>query len=385
MISNYIGSESRILYERAIADRLSKIAPFLTYDKDPYLVVADGHLYWICDAYTTTNRYPYSKPVGNINYIRNSVKVTVNAYSGETNFYITDPAVDPMIRVYAKIFPTLFRPLSELPSSLRAHVRYPQDLFDVQSLIYETYHMENPQVFYNKEDLWMVANEKLQAEVQKMESYYAIMRLPGEKKEEFIQMIPYTPNKRDNMIAWLCARSDSSNYGKMLVFKFPKQDLTYGPMQVAARIDQDPVISSQLTLWNQQGSSVTRGNLLVIPIREEVIYVQPVYLQATSGKLPELKRVIVAHGNRIAMETTLDEALGKVFGIPSRAPSTQQQHPGTSSTPEQAQDSKQLARSAMDRYIRATKYLKEGNWAKYGEEFDFLKKDLERLVQQNGK
>ena len=385
LISGYIGNESRILYERTIQERLSKIAPFLTFDKDPYLVVAEGRLFWICDAYTTTRLYPYSKPVGGINYIRNSVKAVVDAYTGDTKFYTTNLAADPMIRAYAEIFPTLFRPQTELPSALRAHVRYPQDLFDVQSTIYETYHMEDPQVFYNKEDLWMVANEKMQEQVQKMESYYAIMRLPGEKKEEFIQMIPYTPNKRDNMIAWLCARSDSANYGKMLVFKFPKQDLTYGPMQVAARIDQDPVISSQLTLWNQQGSSVTRGNLLVIPILEEVIYVQPVYLQATSGKLPELKRVIVAHGNRIAMETTLDEALARVFGSPARAPEAKQQSPGTNAAPEKSQDGKQLARSAMDRYLRATKYLKEGNWARYGEEFDLLKKDLERLVQQNGK
>ncbi|MBL0176203.1 MAG: UPF0182 family protein [Ignavibacteria bacterium] len=387
LISSYLADQSRILYVRNIQDRVQKIAPFLTYDRDPYLVVAEGCLFWMYDAYTSTNRYPYSKPVEGINYIRNSVKVVIDAYDGKTTFYLNNASVDPMIRTYAGIFPTLFRPQEEMPSALRAHVRYPQDLFDVQAAIYETYHMEDPQVFYNKEDLWNVANEKLQDQVQKMESYYAIMRLPGEATEEFIQMIPYTPNKRDNMIAWLCARSDREHYGKMLVFKFPKQDLTYGPMQVAARIDQDPVISSQLTLWNQQGSSVTRGNLLVIPIREEVIYVQPVYLQATSGKLPELKRVIVAHGNRISMETTLEDALARVFGRTEAPAATAAQPAATTKAGPVSgpQEVRQLARSAMDRYTRAMKYLKDGNWTKYGEEFDQLKKDLERLVDQSAK
>lgn len=384
LISGYLMPESRILYNRTIQERVKKIAPFLTFDKDPYLVIAGGRLCWIYDAYTTTSDFPYSKPMEDFNYIRNSVKVVIDAYNGKTTFYTFGEKSDPLIRVYRGIFPGLFRDESEMPQTLREHVRYPQDLFDAQADIFETYHMEDPKVFYNKEDLWNVANEKAEEKVSKMESYYVVMRLPGEQKEEFIQMIPYTPNKRDNMIAWLCARSDGDKYGHLLVYKFPKQDLTYGPMQVAARIDQDPLISQQLTLWNQQGSSVTRGNLLVIPIKEEVMYIQPVYLQATTGKLPELKRVIVSYGNRISMQPTLDQALEDVFKGSMTSPPA-------GSTPAEIQasekigtfDTKQLSKSALDKYTQAMKYLKDGNWAKYGEQLELLKKDLEQMVKLN--
>ncbi|MDH7515827.1 MAG: UPF0182 family protein [Bacteroidota bacterium] len=381
LISGYLGRGSRILYNRTIRERLRTIAPFLQYDEDPYLVVADGRLVWICDAYTVSDQYPYSRPVEGVNYIRNSVKAVVDAYDGSTRFYVFDRGSDPMIRVFENIFPTLFVDASRMPESIRAHVRYPQDLFDIQSSIYETYHMVDPLVFYNKEDLWNIANEKLQDHVVRMESYYVIMRLPGEASEEFIQMIPYTPNRRDNMIAWLCARSDSPNYGRMLVYKFPKQELTYGPMQVSARIDQDPVISAQLTLWNQQGSSVTRGNLLVIPIKEDLLYVQPVYLQATAGKLPELKRVIVSYGNRIAMEATLAEALNRVFGGPSKAAERPSQEQGITAPPVSPLPVGELARSALERYDRAMRYQREGDWAKYGEEIRLLRDDLERLAR----
>ncbi|MBI5645509.1 MAG: UPF0182 family protein [Ignavibacteriae bacterium] len=390
LISGYIGPESRMVYHRAIQDRVSKIAPFLSYDGDPYLVVGDGRLVWMYDAYTTTDAFPYSRPVGNISYIRNSVKITIDAYNGETQFYSFGIDTDPIIRVYARIFPGLFKPIDAMPASLQKHVRYPQDLFDMQAEVYSTYHMEDPTVFYNKEDLWNIANEKLQEEVQKMESYSVVMRLPGEPREEYIQMVPYTPNRRDNMIAWLCARSDGANYGRMLVFKFPKQELTYGPMQVTARIDQDPIISSQLTLWNQQGSSVTRGNLLVFPIKEDVMYVQPVYLQATSGKLPELKRVIVSYGNRISMEPTLEEALRRVFGgnaalstpAPRSSPAAAITSPTANTSPLNVS---QLSKSALERYERAVKYQREGNWSKYGEELELLKQDLKKLVEQSAK
>ncbi len=383
LISGYIAPESKVLYYRNIHERVRKIAPFLTFDQDPYLVVADGRLYWIYDAYTTSSNFPYSKPAADFNYIRNSVKIVIDAYNGETNFYLFNADKDPMVRVYRRIFPDLFRDQSELPENLRAHIRYPQDLFDVQSEIYSTYHMEDPQVFYNKEDLWNIANEKLQDNVVQMESYYAIMRLPGEPHEEFIQMIPYTPNKRDNMIAWLCARSDGDNYGKMLVYKFPKKEQVYGPMQVAARIDQDPVISQQLTLWNQQGSSVYRGNLLVIPIREEVMYVQPVYLQATSGKLPELKRVIVAYHNRLAMETTLEESLRQVFRARSGEEAETADAAGAAfGTPEPpAEGIRELSRSAMKIFNNAISAQRGGDWARYGQEIDRLKKELEALVK----
>ncbi|MBN1447693.1 MAG: UPF0182 family protein [Bacteroidetes bacterium] len=385
LISGYISPESRILYHRSIHDRVRKLAPFLAFDDDPYLVVADGRLYWIYDAYTYSSRYPYSKPIAGFNYIRNSVKIVIDAYNGQTTFYTFGKDVDPMIHVYRSIFPDMFREQEELPEALWAHVRYPQDLFDIQSELYATYHMEDPQVFYNKEDLWNIANEKLEDNVVQMESYYAIMRLPGETQEEFIQMIPYTPNKRENMIAWLCARSDGEHYGKRLVYKFTKQELIFGPMQISGRINQDPEISQQLTLWNQQGSSVYRGNLLVIPIKKEVMYVQPVYLQATSGKLPELKRIIVAYHNRLAMEPTLEQSLRRVFRSQGDIPAEAGQvlADGTSPPAPIVRNMRDLARTAMEYYENAIRAQREGKWARYGEEIEKLKKELEQLVEES--
>jgi uncharacterized protein len=382
LISGYVTPDSRILYNRNIHDRVRRVAPFLHFDGDPYIAATGGRLFWICDAYTVTDRYPYSRPAGDagFNYIRNSVKVTIDAYSGEMCFYSIAPEKDPLIRVYGRMFPGLLRPIAEMPEGIRAHIRYPQDLFDVQSHVLATYHMEDPQVFYNKEDVWNIATEKLQDEVVQMESYYAIMRLPGEEREEFILMVPYTPNKRDNMIAWLCARSDGKQYGRLLVYKFPKRALTYGPMQVSGRIDQDPLISQQLTLWNQQGSSVTRGNLLVIPIRGDVLYVQPIYLQATSGKLPELKRVIVSYANRIAMGMTLEEALLSVFRV--QAQQAANGDTDARQAVETEADPRALARSALERYNRAVTAQRQGDWARYGEELNLLKKDLDRLAAQ---
>ncbi len=387
LISQYVTPESRIHYHRNIFERVNKLAPWLEFDEDPYIVLANKRLYWIYDAYTTTDRYPYSMPYqGTLNYVRNSVKIVIDAYSGKTTFYKFNEQSDPFIRVYSKIYPGMFRNISEMPEELRSHIRYPQDLFDIQASIYEVYHMTDPQVFYNKEDLWNIANEKLNESVAKMESYYALIRLPGESKEEFIQMVPYTPNRRDNMIAWLCARSDGEHYGKMLVYKFPKQDLTYGPMQISARIEQDPDISQQLTLWNQQGSSVTRGNLLVIPVKNEQLYIQPVYLQATEGKLPELKRVIVSYSNRIAMEPTLDLALTRVFSVSTREAARIKSGGVQEIQPIAAVRSlNQVAREAMQRYTRAQEYLKDGKWAKYGEEIEALKKELEELVKLSSK
>jgi uncharacterized protein len=391
LISGYISSESRILYNRLISDRVRKIAPFLAFDDDPYIVVAGGRLQWIYDAYTFSSVYPYSKPAQGFNYIRNSVKVVIDAYTGETKFYLFDNGNDPMVRVYQRMFPALFQPRSEFPEELENHVRYPQDLFDVQSEVFATYHMRDPQVFYNKEDLWNIATEKMQETVVRMESYYAIMRLPGEPKEEFIQMIPYTPNRRDNMIAWLCARSDGDNYGKLLVYKFSKKEQIFGPMQVVARIDQDPYISQQIALWNQHGSSVYRGNLLVIPIKEEVLYVQPIYLQATAGKLPELKRVIVAYHNRLAMEETLDQALMRVFRpgartLPRPELETVEETAArlaTEAVPTAERNVRELSRAAMDAFNRAIDAQKSGDWARYGEEIEKLKKDLDELVRES--
>ena len=385
LISGYISPESHILYHRNIRERVRRIAPFLAFDEDPYMVVAGGRLYWIHDAYTYSNNYPYSKPIAGFNYIRNSVKVVIDAYNGDTKFYVFDEDRDPMIHVYRKIFPDMFLAQEDLPENLRNHVRYPQDLFDIQSEVFATYHMQDPQVFYNKEDLWNIANEKLQDNVVKMESYYAIMRLPGEDEAEFIQMIPYTPNKRENMIAWLCARSDGEDYGKRLVFKFTKQELIYGPMQISGRINQNPEISQQLTLWNQQGSSVYRGNLLVIPIKKEVMYVQPVYLQATSGKLPELKRVIVAYHNRLAMEPTLEQSLRRVFRnqAPEGETVTEEAEEAETETIAQERGTRDIARSAMEIYNAAVRAQREGDWARYGEELEKLQRELEELMDSN--
>jgi uncharacterized protein len=383
LVTSYISAESKILYYRNISERVKKIAPFLTFDKDPYIVVADGRLTWIYDAYTTSSYYPYSTTNENgFNYIRNSVKITIDALNGDVKFYLFKPQDDPIIKVYNKIFPGLFKPIEEMPQNLRSHIRYPQDLFDIQANMYQTYHMLDGQVFYNKEDLWTIANEKFGGKVQPMESYYIIMRLPDAPKEEFMLMAPYTPNKRDNMVAWLSARCDGDDYGKLLVYKFPKQELIYGPMQVSARIDQDPKISSELTLWNQQGSSVSRGNLLVIPINKSLLYIQPLYLQATEGQLPELKRVIVAYSNRIAMEPTLDAALMRIFGGTTSAPKIE----SSTVTKEQSQSpiltSSDMAKTAMEHYTSAENAVKNGNWAKYGDELNELKKILIKMMDQ---
>ena len=245
--------------------------------------------------------------------MRNAVKVTVDAYDGTVRFYIADPA-DPLIRTTARIFPGLLQPLDAMPADLRAHIRYPEGLFRIQAAMYAVYHMRDTQVFYNKEDLWSIPVRPLDGQEREMEPYYLILRLPGEPKEEFVLLIPFTPSKKDNLAAWLAARSDQPNYGKLVVYNFPKQKLVYGPRQIEARIDQDSFISQQLTLWSQRGSQVIRGNLLVIPIERSLVYVEPLYIAAEKGRLPELKRVIVAFGDRIAMEETLDGAMARVFG-----------------------------------------------------------------------
>jgi uncharacterized membrane protein (UPF0182 family) len=313
LLSDDLTPTSRVLFHRNILDRASTIAPFLRFDRDPYLVVADGRLFWMLDAYTTTDRYPYATPAeAGINYIRNSVKVVIDAYNGTVTFYLADPA-DPIAATLAKIFPDVFRPLSRMPASLRRHVRYPESLFAVQSGMFATYHMTNPAVFYNKEDQWEVPAIESGRTAVPMEPYYTIMRLPGAADAEFIQMLPFTPRRKDNLAAWMVARSDGDHYGKLLVFQFPKQKVVFGPRQVVARINQDQEISPQITLWNQQGSEVIQGTLLVIPIEESLLYVRPLYLRAAGGKIPELKRVIVAYQNRIVMDDTLDKALERVF------------------------------------------------------------------------
>ncbi len=318
LMSNDLTPDSRVLLHRNIRDRVQRIAPFFLYDDDPYMVIsAAGRIVWLLDGYTVSNWFPYSTATRGLgNYVRNAVKVTVDAYDGTVNFYVADPA-DPLIRTTARIFPGLLRPLEAMPADLRAHIRYPEGLFRVQAAMYAVYHMRDTQVFYNKEDLWSLPVRAVDGRERVMEPYYLILRLPGEPKEEFVLLIPFNPSKKDNLSAWLAARSDPPHYGKLVVYNFPKQKLIYGPRQIEARIDQDSFISQQLSLWNQRGSQVIRGNLLVIPIERSLIYVQPLYIAAEKGQLPELKRVIVGFGDRIAMEETLDGAIARVFGGPT--------------------------------------------------------------------
>jgi len=318
LLSNDLTLGSRVLLYRNIRERVQRIAPFFRYDDDPYMVIsAAGRIVWLLDGYTVTDRFPYSAPTRGLgNYVRNAVKVTVDAYDGTVHFYVADPA-DPLIRTTARIFPGLLQPLDAMPADLRAHIRYPEGLFRVQAGMYAVYHMRDTQVFYNKEDLWSLPVRTVAGQERAMEPYYLILRLPGEPKEEFVLLIPFTPSKKDNLAAWLAARSDLPHYGKLVVYNFPKQKLIYGPRQIEARIDQDPFISQQLSLWNQRGSQVIRGNLLVVPIERSLVYVEPLYIAAEKGQLPELKRVIVGFGDRIAMEETLDGALARVFGGPA--------------------------------------------------------------------
>jgi uncharacterized membrane protein (UPF0182 family) len=377
LLSQDLTAESRILYHRTVQERVKKIAPFITFDRDAYLVIAQGgRLFWIVDGYTLADRFPYSEPLRRqgTNYIRNSVKAVVDAYNGSVDLYVSDPQ-DPLIQSFARIFPNLFKPLDSMPEDLRAHVRYPQDLFAIQAHVYSTFHVQDPQVFYNKEDLLSIPRQVSDGREQDMEPYYTIMRLPGEAKEEFVLLLPFTPNRRDNMRSWLAARSDAPHYGKLIALDFPKAKLIYGPKQIDARIDQDTVISQQLTLWSQRGSQVIRGSLLAIPIEKSLLYVQPLYLAAEKGSLPELKRVIVAFGERIAMEETMEQSLQKIFGAkPAREPTQFASAP----SPQVTKDDQPLARRALDHFQRSQEFLKQGNWAGYGEEM----KKVEALLRE---
>lgn len=373
LVSGAIGPESRILFHRTLYDRASTLAPMLWYDSDPYPVIADGRIIWLYDAYTWTSRFPYSEPVlDDLNYARNSVKITIDAYTGEIRFYVVDPS-DPLIQVYQSIFPDLFTPGDQMPAALREHWRYPEKLFNLQAAVYAAYHMRDPRVFYNQEDLWQTPRE--QEEVgggtTEMPAYYVILRLPGSESAEFMMIRPYVPAGKENMIAWLYADSDGEDYGTLGIFKFSKDALVYGPMQIEGRFNQDTYISQQLTLWNQEGSSVLRGNLLVIPIDGTLLYIEPLYLQAQSGRLPELKRVLVAYENRVAMGETLETALMQVLG---EAPSPETISPA-------AGDAAALARSARAHYEAALECLQQADWACYGAEMEALEENLDALVE----
>ncbi|MCS6862478.1 MAG: UPF0182 family protein [Abditibacteriales bacterium] len=415
-----ITPNSRILFYRRVLERLKVIAPFLSFDRDPYLVISRGKLYWMCDAYTLTDMYPYSQPIrGMGNYIRNSVKAVVDAYNGTVSFYIADES-DPLIRTYQKIFPRLFQPLAKMDADLRRHIRYPQTLFEVQARMFAVYHMTDPQVFYNKEDVWEIPPNEVGTmttpEVvtmpaagremplpspapprpQSMEPYYVIMRLPGETREEFIQLIPFTPARKDNLRAWMCARNDPPHYGKLLVYNFPKAKLVYGPAQINARIEQEAQISKDLTLWRQGGSDVIRGNLLIIPIEESLLYVQPLYLKSAQSPIPELKRVLAAYGDKIVMETDLERSLAALFGTESpvlaaaparvtREPSTadaDRQPPTTSRQLAAVDRQPALARQALQHLQKARESARRDDWAGFGAELKKLEETLRRLSQE---
>jgi uncharacterized protein len=382
VLSDDLTAESRILMYRTVIDRIQRIAPFFRYDRDPYMVITDdGRLVWMLDGYTTTDRYPYSDPVHGVgNYMRNSVKVTVDAYHGTVTFYLADPT-DPLVQAFSHGFPALLRPLDQMPADLQRHIRYPEDFFAIQARKYATYHMLDPQVFYNREDLWAIPRRTVEGRDREMEPYYTIMRLPGESREEFILLTLFNPSRRDNMIGWLAARSDPPSYGRLIVYNFPKQKLVYGPRQIDARIDQDPVISQQLSLWNQRGSTVIRGSLLAIPLEQSLVYVQPLYLAASEqGALPELRRVIVAHGNQIAMEPTLEQSLTRIFGgrLPPVTTAALPQPSGA--TPSPPPGDRTLAQRALETYQRAQEALRRGDWAAYGAEQKRLEETLRELT-----
>ncbi|RKL63459.1 UPF0182 family protein [Thermoanaerobacteraceae bacterium SP2] len=370
LVSNNFDSNSRLLFDRDIKTMVTKIAPFIRFDRDPYMVVAKGRLYWIIDGYTVSDRYPYSEPINDINYIRNSVKTVIDAYNGTVDFYLADSS-DPIIKSYDAIFPGMFKSLDTMPEEIKAHIRYPEDMFLTQARIYTLYHMEDARVFYNKEDAWQIPDEIFGSERTKMEPYYTILQLPGEKTPEQVLMLPFTPTTIENMRAWMAARSDGENYGKLVVYLFPKDKTIYGPMQIEARINQDSQISQQLTLWDQRGSRVIRGNLLVLPIDGSIIYVRPIFIQGEQSQLPELSRVVVAYGEHVVMERTFEAALSRIFGEPVAEKTMP-------AVPTEEMTTEELIKRAGTLYDEAIKAQREGDWATYGQKIgelgDLLKK-----------
>lgn len=405
LLNDDIRPDSQLLWRRNLMERIRDVAPFLRYDRDPYVVVAgDGRLYWMVDGYTVSKRFPYSTPLQptqalpfeSMNYIRNSVKVLTNAYDGTMTFYVIDDK-DPLIATYGRLFPELFRPFAEMPDSLKDNVRYPNDLFSIQAEIYRTYHMTDPDEFYNREDIWAWPEEQFGDQIVRMEPYYVLRQLPGDDALSYVQILPFTPVNRENMIAWLAAQSDPADYGRKVVFEFGKDTLFFGPKQVEARIDQDPVISAQVNLWNQQGSRVLRGNLLVIPIRDALIYVEPLYIQSANARFPELKRVIVVTSQRTVMAENLGLALAALFGNDLLAdPTIAELAAGVRSiagavvtetpigepdaaAPAAATDLAGLIQTASDHYDRAQEFLRSGDWAGYGAEMAALETALGQL------
>lgn len=390
LVSTNIDSDSKILINRNIMDRVQTIAPFLTYDEDPYIVTVDGKLYWIIDAYTTSSYYPYSEPFAentSVNYIRNSIKVIIDAYNGDTDFYIVEDD-DPIAQTYQKIYPALFKDLDEMPESLQAHLRYPNTLFSIQAQTYAKYHMTDVNVFYQNEDRWDIAKEIYGTEETTMVPTYYITKIPGEEEAEFITNIPYTPSGKDNMTALLIARNDGEHYGELLLFQMPKDRTIYGPRQIEARINQHTEIAQDFTLWSSAGSTYTRGNIFVIPIENSLIYVEPIYLESANSSLPEVKRVIIYYNERIAYENTLAEALDAMFG--EGASSGYEEITGPTDTPSDDPEAppvdngalglSELADLANEAFNNALDAQRNGDWAAYGEYLDELEGYLNQMA-----
>jgi uncharacterized membrane protein (UPF0182 family) len=387
-LSDSVDGNSKVQFYRNIIERARLVAPFLDFENDPYVVVDNGKLYWMIDAFTTDSRYPYSQPYdGQHNYIRNSVKVVVDAYNGTTNFYVFDKQ-DPLLKTYSKAFPGLFKDSSQMSAGLRKHIRYPESLFSIQSQMFAKFHMKDVRVFYYGEDLWNISKDLANGEQQNIEPYYMQMVMPGESKARYNLLNTFTPVNKNNMIAWMSAGCDPDNYGKITVYMLPKQKLVYGPMQIDARINQTPDISQQLTLWNQQGSRVIRGNIFVIPVEDSILYVEPLYLQSEQTELPELKRVIVAYGSKIAMEKDLATAINTVFGKQAGQDQGQSniQKPGAANQDETQPSGtsvpasvNELADKANQQFSEAEQKARSGDWAGYGQAMDKLKKTLTEL------
>jgi uncharacterized membrane protein (UPF0182 family) len=377
LLSQDITNDSRVLYYRDIAARAEKALPFLRFDRDPYLVIAgDGTLKWILDAYTTSDGYPYAERLRDgTSYMRNSVKLVIDAYDGSLKAYLSAPA-DPLIRTWDRIFPGIFVPLDSMPADLRAHLRYPDEIYRIQTSLYTTYHMDAPEDFYHREDQWQIPTvAESTGAVPFMR--HIIMRLPEESKAEFIYMVPFTPRGKDNLAAWMVARNDGDVYGKLRVYRVSRQSLVYGPQQIENRINQDTEISRQISLWDQRGSKVIRGDLLVIPIEESLLYVQPLYLQAEGGRIPELKRVVVAYQNRVVMQETLEGALAELFGGSTRPRNAPAPTVATGAVTDSGY--RALVAEAQRRYKAAVEAQREIDWARYGEEFRRLGELLDQL------
>lgn len=386
LVSGNIKTSSKILINRNIMTRVHTIMPYLDYDEDPYMITVDGKLYWILDAYTATNRYPYSEPYNaetDVNYVRNSVKVVIDAYNGDTNYYIVDKT-DPIANTFKNIYPKLFKSIDDMPEGIKAHIRYPGTLLNIQAEIYQRYHMNDVKVFYQNEDLWQIASEIYGTEEQSMTPNYYIMKLPGEQSAEFVNSIPFTPKDKRNLMGLLVARNDGDEYGKLVLYQMPKSKVVYGPMQVEAQIDQNTEISKEFSLWDSSGSKYSRGNLFVIPIEESLLYVEPVYLEATNSSIPEVKRVIVVYGDEIAYESTLAEALNSLFGEgsahESKGSDDIEQGDGGDQQKEKTLTKTELIQQAQESYDKAQDALKDGDWAKYGKYMDELEETLNQLA-----